>query len=246
MAIEDTDLKKYGASSRPEDDESTSGGAVDTSCVLEIDQLAASDQVRVRSSDAGDSMDLTLTYRNDAGEIVTDTESLNGTTNVVFTDTLERLLKASLASSPTGDVTIERNTGGNDQVVVIPAGKTDATILFIDASSDAEETIRYEKEFWRNEHGTLTLTNASIELTQDPSSSIRIGVAASLNDSDDVTDRMTAPGGISFVDDSVLVDVPGGALPAGDGIGVWIEMTRGADAAALKSSYTTQIAGTST
>lgn len=246
MSVTESELKLYAAASRPADDESTSGGAIDTSCVLSITQPSAADQLRVRSSAGGDAMALTLTFRNPAGEITQETQNLTGTSNVVFDGTVERLISASIASAPAGDVTVERNTGGNALVVTIPAGKQRATILFIDSASGADQTVRHEKVFWRNENSSLSLTNATVELTQDPSSAVRIGLEASINGTGSVADRLTPPAGVTFVDDAVVVGVPGGALPSNGAIGVWIEMTRGAEAAALKSTFTTRLAGTST
>ena len=116
--------------------------------------------------------------------------------------------------------------------------------MFIDSQSEASLTVRFEKEKWKNEHGTETLTNAEITLTADPSASIRIGVEAAKNDSNTIANRKAIPAGVTFVDDSVAVPVPGSQLEAGSDISVWIEFTRGAGAAGLKSSFTTQLAGT--
>ena len=247
MSILTTELKKYAAASRPLNDTSTAGGAIDTDCVLGVTQLAATDAVRARSSNAGDTMNLTIKYRDAAGVIQTQTQALNGVTNVVF-NSMERFISATLASNPAGAITIERNTSGNANVVTIPAGKKNASILFVDSASEASSTTRYEKEFWKNESGeSLTLTNAQVTLTQDPASSIRIGLDTSVNGTATVSNRKTAPSSVTFVDDSVAINVPGGGnLAATAGIGVWIEMTRGAGAAALKSYYETQLAGTST
>lgn len=246
MSIQTDELRLYGAANRPEDDESAAGGAVDTDCVLSIAQPSSPGQLRARSSDAGDSADVTLTYRDEAGEIQIETKALNGASNVTFDATVERVLKVELDGAPDGDVTIEAASGENDEVVTIPAGKTNAAIMFIDSTSGPLETIRYEKMFWVNENAELSLTNAVIELTQDPSSSIRIGLDAAVDGNTSVEDRLSPPGGVTFVDDAVEVSVPGGALAAGSAIGVWVEMTRGAEAAALKSTFTTQLTGTST
>ncbi len=243
MPILSSELKKYGALSRPEDDVSTSGGGIDASCVLDVTQLAANDQLRAVSDNAADTMTLTITGRDATGAIVNETKALNGTTPVTFATTFERFLKATLSAAPAGNVTIQRNTSPNDDVVIIPAGKTAASILFIDSTSEAAATTRYEKEFWRNENASLTLTNATVTLTADPSASIRIGLATAKGDTVSVTNRKTAPAGITFVDDSVQQSVPGGSLAANENIGVWIEMSRAADAPAIKSSYTTQLAG---
>jgi len=244
MPVLPADLKKYGALSRPEDDVSVSGGGIDAACVLDVTQMAATDQLRAVSDNAADAMNLTITGRDAAGIIVSETLALNGTTPVVFATTFERFLKAVLSAAPAGNVTVERNTNPFDNVVILPIGKTTASILFIDSTSEAAITTRFEKEFWRNEHVSLALTNADITLTADPSASVRIGVEAAKNGVSSVANRKTIPSGVTFVDDSIAQAVPSGNLGASEGIGVWIEMTRGADAAAIKTSYTTQLAGT--
>lgn len=247
MSILTTELKKYAAASRPVNDTTTSGGAIDTDCVLGVTQLAATDAVRARSSNAGDTMNLTIKYRDAAGVIQTQVQALNGVNNVVF-NTMERFISATLASNPAGAITIERNTGGNANVVTIPAGKKNAAILFVDSASESSQTIRYEKEFWRNESAeSLTLTNGQVTLTADPSASVRIGLDTAVGGTTSVANRKTAPGSVTFVDDSVAQNIPGGGnLAVNAGIGVWIEFTRGAGAAALKSSYETTLSGTST
>lgn len=248
MPIQATELKKYGAASRPENDTTTSGGAVDAACVLDITQPAAADGLRVVSSAAGDTTQtVTVTGRNTAGAVIADTKTLNGTTAVNFAGTFERVLKVVLSAAAAGNVTVERQTAPNDDVVVIPAGKTAAAALFISSASEASITTRYEKEFWRNESAeSLTLTAARMRLTADPSASIKIGVAAAKGDTVSVANRKTAPAGITFVDDGVYQDVPGTTLEANAAIGVWIEMTRAANAAPLKSTYTTELSGTTT
>lgn len=244
MSILTTDLKKYGALNRPEDDSASSGGGVDTACILEVTQLASTTTVEALSSNAADTMNLTITGRNAAGEIVSETKALTGTTVRSFTTTFERVLKAVLASAAAGNVTIRVNTAGAT-VVVLPAGKTKAGILFINAASEAGSTVRYEKEFWKNEHATLTLTVATITLTADPSTSVRIGLEAAKNGSQSVANRKAAPSSVTFVDDSVAASIPGTQLEAASVIGVWVEMSRSAAQAAIKTSYTTQISGIS-
>jgi len=246
MSILLTELKKYGAASRPEDDASTSGGARDANCTFDLTQIAANDLLRVVSDNAADSQTVTITGRNAAGEIVSDPIVLNGLTPVSGAVTFERVIKIALSAAAAGNVTVERNTGPNDDVVIMPAGFTDGAALFIGSDSQAAQTVRYEKEFWRNESGeSLTLNDAKLQLTADPSASVKIGVATAKDDTVSVANRMTAPGGVTFVDDAVEVNVPGTTLAVNESIGVWIELTRGAGAASLKSSYNTQLAGTS-
>jgi hypothetical protein len=242
MPIATTDLKKYGAASRPEDDTAASGGAIDAACVLEVTQMASTTTLEAVSSAAGDTMNLTITGRDASGAVVSQTLALTGTTVRAFSQTFERFLKASLAGAPAGNVTIRINTGGAT-VVVIPIGKTAAAVMFINSASETAQTIRYEKEFWKNEHGSLTLTAATMKLTADPSSSIRIGCEASKGGTQSVANRKTTPGSVTFVDDAVAQSLPGAQLEAANTIGVWIEMTRGASASAIKTSFTTELAG---
>jgi len=247
MSILISELIRYAAASRPEDDVSVSGGARDAACTLDVTQMAANDVLRAVSDNAGDTTQiLTITGRNAAGEIVTDPIALNGITPVAGVVTFERYIKSTLSAACAGNVTLERNTGPNDDLVIIPAGMTAASSLFIGASSESTQTVRYEKEFWRNESAeSLTLNAAIIQLTTDPSASVKVGMAAAKDDTVSVANRLTAPGGVTFVDDAVDINVPGNSLAVNEAIGVWLELTREAGAASIKSSYTTQLEGTS-
>lgn len=245
MPILATDLKKYAAASMPENDTANSGGAIDTATVIDVTDLAANDSLEALSTNAADTMSLTVFGRNAAGAIVSETKALTGTAVISFSTlgTIERFMKAALASAAAGTVTIRRSAAGATIIALAP-GKTSARRLFYDSASEVAATTRYEKEFFKNEHATLTLNNAAVKLISDPAAAIRIGVAAAVNDSLSVANRKTAPGGIAFVDDGISQSLPGGALAAGSQIGIWIEMQRGAAAAAIKNSYTTELSGT--
>lgn len=243
MAVQQADLKAYQAANMPEDDVSTTGGAVATSGLIEFTDLAANDTLEAVSDNAADTMNLTLVGRDAGGAIVTETRALNGTTVVGFvTNTLERVLKATLAAGAAGIVTIRRASAG-PTVVAIPAGKTSVRRLFYDSASEAGSTTRYEKIFLRNESGVDTLNSAAVQLTADPSAAIRIGVAAAKGDAGTVANRKTSPS-VTFVDDGVSQSVPGGTLAAGESIGVWVELVRGAGAAPINSTFTVQLSGT--
>jgi len=235
-------LRRYGAASRPENDVSASGGAIDTACVLDVTQMASTGTLEAVSTSAADTMVLTITGRDAAGAIVSQGLAMTGATVKQFPQVFERFLKASLATPAVGDVTI-RMTGGGATVAVIPAGKAQASVMFLSAASEAAPTARYEKEFWKNENESLTLTNAKIMLAADPSASIRVGCEAAKNGSQSVPSRKTLPGSVTFVDDSVAQAIPGGQLEPAAVIGVWVEMSRGAAAPAIKTSFTTRMSG---
>ncbi len=239
-----SDLKTYQAASMPEDDVSASGGAINTLGLIEFTDLAANDTLEAASDNATDAMNLTITGRDAGSAIANETLALNGTTVVSFTTTLKNFLKALLATAPAGTITIRRS-GGGATVATISPGKTSVRRMFYDASSEAAQTVRYEKIFVKNEHAVDTLNSAATKLTADPSASIRIGAAPAKDDTASVADRKTTPTSVTFVDDGVSQGVPGGTLAASEAIGIWAEFTRGAGAVAVWDTFSVEISGSS-
>jgi hypothetical protein len=227
----------------PENDTSTSGGAINTAGRVEFTDIAATDKVTV-VSDGADTRTVAVTGRDATGAIVSENIVLNGTTRVVGTLNFERILKITTTSDPTRTITVTRNDNPTYTVIAtLGPTITSSRRLFYDSASESGATTRYEKFFWKNNHGSLTLNNATLTLTADPATTIRVGVAGSVNDTGSVANRKTSPG-VTFVDDGVAQSLPGNALAAGAAIGVWVEMQRGAGAAAIKNTFTTQLAGT--
>jgi hypothetical protein len=245
MPIQDTDIVWYASANMPEDDASPSGGAVASDTRLFFTQLTANAVVAAQS-DGTDTRTLNVTGRVPAGSISTDEIALNGTTEVLGAVTYERLLKLLAAStSESRTVQVKQGSGGT-VIATIPPNENGFRITFYDsASSPTSAKTFYEKGFVKNNHDYLTLTNAKMQLSADPSGKIKIGLATSKNDTASVANRLTAPSGITFVDDGVDQDIPGGTLEAGSSIGVWIEMSLNANEQPLKSSYTIQVTGTS-
>lgn len=243
MPIISAELKKYQAASMPEDDVSVSGGAISLAGHLEMTQLAANDAVGV-VSDGADTRTITITGRNAAGAIVSEALVLTGAVRVAGAQVFERILKV-VASAADGarSVVVDRNTGG---AVVSTLGPniTSSRVLFYESASEASPTTRYEKEFWKNENATLTLNNATLKLTADPSTKVLIGADTAKGASVSVANRKTAPPGVTFVDDNIDAVIPGGILAAAENIGIWIRLDLGASDAALKTSFTTTLAGT--
>lgn len=244
MPIVDTDLVYYGSLNRPKDDTALTGGGVDVDHRGVLAQLAANDTLEIVSSAAGDTtQNLTVTGRDDAGAIIQDTQQLNGTTPVAIVGTFERVTEDFMDADAVGTVTVRRASAG-PTVNEIPPGERGAFIFFQGSASAASPVTRYEKGFLRNNHPTLTLNSAAAELIADPSSRIRFGIEATKDDTNTTTNRVTAPAGITFVDDNVSQPLPGGTLEAGSGIGTWIEQALVADDIAYRSTYTLQLSGT--
>lgn len=183
------------------------------------------------------------TGRLATGALDTEVLTLNGTTEVVGAKTWERILSAVLsASSGTRTVTLKQGSGGTTRHTFAP-NQTAAYIFFQNSASESGSTTRDEKFFWKNTNGTLTLNSATVTLTADPASKITIALAATKNDSGSIANRKAGTG-LTYSDDNVALSVPGGVLAAGDAIGVWPRLSLGAGDAAQKTSFTTQLAGT--
>lgn len=245
MSIAASDLILYGPANTPEDDTSTEGGAIDATRRPEFTQFSGTAVLSVQS-DGADTRNITVEGRLATGLYDTEVIALNGTTPALGLKSFERILRVTIAStSGTRTVTLKQGSGGTT-IGTIPVNEVEVYAMFINSASDPSVTkTRYEKVFWKNTHGSLTLTSATISLTADPASKITIGVSTTLNDTGTVTDRTTAPAGVSFVDDNISQNVVGGSLAAGDKQGVWIKQILAAGNAALKTTFTTQVAGNS-
>lgn len=244
MSIASTDLLTYGATDRPLTDLTSSGGTVTTFYRPVFTEFAGNTVVAVVST-AADTRVITIMGRSATGAVVSEGITLTGTSEAVGVTTFERIQTATAASThATNTVTVRMGAGGAT-VSTIPAMELGFYRMFLNSASDTGAVSRYEKIFWKNTHATLTLTAAKVKLTADPSSRIKIGLATSKNDVLAVSVRTTAPGGISFVDDNIDIDVPGTTLEAAAVIGVWVEQALLSNDSPFKSSFTTQLAGTS-
>lgn len=243
MPITSSDLVLYNSANMPTDDTSTSGGAVDTLRRPVFTQLTANSQIALVSSGA-DTRVATITGRLPNGNLVTENVTLNGTTEVLSANTYERLLRLDLSATHASNTVTVRQGSGGPTIATIPPGERGITAMFINSQSESTAVDRYEKVFFRNNHATLNLQSAKVTLTADPASKIFIGLATAKNDTGSVPNRRTAPSGITFVDDNVEVAVPGDVLEAGSAIGVWVRQSLAANDAALKSTFTLRISGT--
>lgn len=244
MPIVAADLIPNGSASRPSDDTSTTGGAIATTDRPDFTQLTANALIAV-ISDGADVRTVTVEGRNAAGAVTTDVITLTGAVEAVGVVTFERILTLTLsASDGARTVTVRQGAGGATRATIGP-NETTRTAFYRRSASESGIVIRYEKMFWKNNHATLTLNAAAVVLTADPDARIRLGLATAINDTVTVVNRKTAPAGVSFVDDNVSQSVPGGILAAADRIGTWIEENLPAADTAHRTTFTTQLSGTS-
>ena len=244
MPVVASDLIAYSPVNRPSDDVSTGGGAITTLVRPVFTPLTAIDDLEVVSSSPSDTGVLTIVGRGTDGLLVTVPITLAGTTPVINATLFERILSATFASAAAGTITLRRRDGG-PIVAIIPAGEQAVSALFKNAIGEAGTATRYDKFFFKNIHGSLTLSAAVVRLIADPAAKIRIGLAAAKGDTVTITNRKTAPGGITFFDDNVDIAVPTGTLAAGEVIGVWVEQALAAAEAAINSTFSVHITGTS-
>lgn len=253
MPIASTDLVWYGSANMPEADGTTTGGAIATATRVVPDSAslfnAPGGAIEMLSSNAADAMNVTITGRNAAGSIVSETKALSGTTAVIFATTFERILKIVLASAAAGTVTVRQSPGGTT-IVAIEAGATTIRRPFYGVSADVaggSPRTLYEKIFAKNNHATLSLLSAQISEFADPEAQLEFAVEDAVNDIESVANRQTAPVGIT-VDgfSSTAKNVPGTDLAAGSAIGVWLKLTLPAGDPATKTTYTPRISGQTT
>ena len=136
------------------------------------------------SSNAGDTMNGTLTSRANSGAVVAETRALNGTTAVIFSTSgvVDRVLQYELASAPAGNVTLRRSVAGAT-VRVVPAGERGFSAFLRKAASDpSAQKDYYSKIFIKNIHGSEACVNAKVRQNADPSGKVTHLLAAAKGD----------------------------------------------------------------
>jgi hypothetical protein len=247
MSIVSTDLQLFASVNMPDIDTGTNGGAIDTLRRVAFVQIAANDDIEVISSSASDTQNCTITARDATGAVTSQTAALTGTTAKIFSTmgaagVVERVLQVELASVAIGTITVRRSVAGAT-VGVIAIGERGFMALFRKISSDPTVQInRYTKVFWKNAHATLSLLGALVKQSADPDARIMHVLAASQNDSTTTTDRTTAPAG-TFDDTDKAV--PGTDLAATAAIGVWLRVQLPIADPPHRTTYDTQITGSS-
>jgi hypothetical protein len=252
MSITAAELIPYCALNRPTDDASTGGGAIsDTTAAATANkgirpnftQWSANAVITFQSSAAGDTGTVTINGRLSTGALGSDSVVMTGVTEKAGTTVFERILDFSISAVAVGTITVRQALAGTTRYT-IPIGEDGASALFKRSASGGSIIIRYDKVFWKNTDASLTLNSAAVVLTADPDARIRIGVHTAKGDSATITNRITAPAGITFVDDNISQNIPTGLLAAGENIGVWIEENLPANDPPHRTTFTLQLSGT--
>jgi len=251
MPITATDIVAYGSQTMPDDDTPTGiGGAIKLTTRVVFTDIVATDEIEIISTSASDTaVDVTVFGRNAAGELVSDSETLTGTSAATITGTaFERVLKMTLSTAAAGVVTV-RDQDTDTAIGVFQIGETEIRRPFYDASADASGGSArdyYEKIFFKNNHGSLTLTAAQIIEQADPQGVVTFALESTLDDSDDngTGNRQTHDrdgAGLTF--DSSDKAVATGQLPFGEAQGVWLKLSLSAGLGAQNTSVTMRVSG---
>lgn len=252
MSIVAADLVAFASANVPDSDSGNAGGAIDTLRRLDFTQLAADDDIEVISTSASDTQNCTIEARKADGTIVSETVALTGTTAKIFSGNgvVERILKVELASAAIGTITVRRSVAGAT-VRAIPVGERGFLMVFRKAASDPSVQKDYfQKFYWKNLHGTLALTVATVKQNADPDARITHLLAASKGDTATSTNRITAPAVGDTQDPDTFDDadksVPTGNLGAGETIGVWLRLRLPAGDPVHRTTYTSELTGQTT
>lgn len=246
-----THLIAYCADAHPITDSASPGGPIDSLMRAVFTDLAANDDIEVVSSSTNDVGIIGVAKgRDSSGNLVTETNVLNGTTAVIYSTLglIDDMLEFKLAQACEGDVTVRRSVSGST-IGVIPAGELGFRRIFFGAYSHPSNTKDYyEKVFIKNTHPVTTFQSAQISESADPSATVTFTLAASVDDAAYSDSRLEAPDTDDTDPDTfdgTTKDVPGSGanIDPDSAIGVWLKMSLAAAAAASKNTYTLGISG---
>jgi hypothetical protein len=254
MSVVAADLVIYGSANMPEADSGAAGGAIDTGVRVVPDSASLfntlNDTVEILSSNAGDTTQTVTVYgRNAAGVPVNEPLSLNGTTVVNGATTFERIEKIVVDAAHSGTITVRKATG-DTTIVLIETGVLTIRRPFINVSADVSggsARVFYEKVLYKNNNGSNALLTATVDEDADPEAQLEFALEDAVNDNESVANRLTAPTGITGDGfSSTIKAVPGTDLAAGAAIGVWLKLSLPAGDPATKTTYTLELAGSTT
>ncbi len=250
MPIVAADLVIYNAATMPESDTGTSGGAIDPLRRPDFTQIAANDDIEVISTAAGDTQNCTIEGRDAAGNLVSETAALTGTTAKIFATLaiVERVLDVELVSVAIGTITVRRSVAGAT-LRVIPVGERGFSMFGRKISSDPAAIKNYYfKVFVKNTHATLALTSTTFKQNADPDARIMHLPAATVNDTATSTNRVTAPAVADTLDPDTFDDTDKlvGSLAAGAAWANWLRIQLPIGDTPHKTTYTLEVTGQST
>jgi hypothetical protein len=233
----------------PDDDTPTGiGGAISLTKRVVFTDIVATDEIEILSSSASDTTEtITVHGRNAAGELVSDSATLNGVSVILISGTaFERVLKIIKSSATVGTVTV-RDQDTDTAIATLEPALLEIRRPFYDAAADASGGSTreyYEKIFFKNNHGSLTLTSAQVLEQADPQTVVAFALESTLDgtDTNGAGNRQTHTGGYTF--DSTAKNVANSQnLTANSAQGCWLQLTLTAGLGAQNTSVTMRVSG---
>lgn len=229
-------ISLYSLAFQPQDDFTTSGGAIDLQTRPLFAQLGGTSTLTV-SSDGTDTRIVAISARDVSNNPISLVADLS--VSPVTTIAVARFLWAQVSViDPLRTITIK---AGATPIATIPPNELAIRLLFIGAFSETAEIDRFEKIFARND-GTSTITNPFVALTSDPELAYSVGLDPSVNSALSTTNRKTAPVGVTFSGLLTLIQVPSSLTPSSS-IGIWVRQRLSAQRAGFASPFTVQVQG---
>jgi len=144
MAVEKKDIWIFGATVHPEDDTTSDvGGAVDTGTKMTFSDPAAASTFKMYAN-AADTNAITVTGRNAAGAIVSEAETLNGTTgSTETTASLTRILKATINGN-TASVAAAIATTGTTPTTGTAQSATATTLVLANGAVSTDGDFKHQ------------------------------------------------------------------------------------------------------
>lgn len=250
MAVEAADMEFYLSANTPDDDSSTSGGAIDATVQLMCRTLSkelnsgSGDVIDVVSSDAGDIHNVVIQGYGTDGTWISETLAITGTTNAHTTATFLHLCSVIQAEAGDGTLTVGEYNGGGavNEIFVTPIGEKGCQDLFLKAEANASGGATkkfYEKLFIKNTHATDALISCVVWLNEDEDTELTMdcemsGDATLTGGSETTTNRVTEPstgGTYAWAEHATegaghtMGDAEDGNMIAAEAQGVWVELT---------------------
>ena len=255
MALQTTDIKIYGSANMQElDASSPQGGAIDTSIKMTFTDMSSNAPVNVVSDVVSDSGTVDVRGRLAGGSIANETINLLGTDVASGAIVFERILRIYSAGH-TGELTVTNQTSSSG-IATLESGVSEIRRPFMTVTGEASGGSAvnvYEKVFVKNVSLTNDLLSAAIGENSDGveanNADITFELANSGNDTATSTDRLTAPASgdlLSNTFDDLSKSVPGGSLPFGDAIGVWMKMNIPAGTTPINTTFVFDVSGATT
>lgn len=243
-----SDLIIYGPLNRPDDDTSTTGGAIDVASRPLDAQIGSSTNLEI-VSDGADTRNVTVVARQASGASNSETVALNGTTAVAIPNgPYDLILSVTAASTDASRTVTLRAASAGATYHTINPDEDEGYCLFRNLTAEASggsDVVAYEVIYHKNTHATETLLSAVRRTTADPDALFTFGLAAAQGDVGTLTNRLTAPGSITFVGESSDQSVPGTDIAAAAYIASYIRCTLPAGTAAGASTHTHELEGAS-